>query len=400
MGNTMKWIIAVLFLSASITVSSAAVLSINTPSYGTKGETLTVTVLWDVAPAPGADVYFVLDGGTPSHGQTDASGQVKYKPLLTGNLNITAIYEGITTGKEISVYEPTPTYIPPAPAGLASTQGNFWINYTWQEGIGNVTDSYNVSVNGTWTNGTVNNYSNDTVGPHGWSNITVFSFNSSGTGRLNETPETENTQVANNAPVLAPISDKIITAGNWLNFTVSATDPDSDPITNATNATKGDFDNATGEFSWLPTPSDVGTYVWEFNSTDSYGSVANQTIRLEVFWRPNITAFSIDSSGKLGHTLNASVTIKNDCSVALNNVTIVVSGLHNSTGYPIYGTGAVNLEPNLDPGNSTTLRVLVYVPASADTGNYTVFADAWLYEDYPDVTKTVHRGPEVTSVTS
>jgi PGF-pre-PGF domain-containing protein len=118
MRNTTKWIIAVLlFLSAAIIVSSAAVLSINTPSYGTKGETLTVTVLWDVAPAPGADVYFVLDGGTSSHGQTDASGQVRYKPLLTGNLNITAIYEGITTGKEISVYEPTPTPTPQPPSG-------------------------------------------------------------------------------------------------------------------------------------------------------------------------------------------------------------------------------------------------------------------------------------------
>jgi PGF-pre-PGF domain-containing protein len=124
MRNTTKWIIAVLlFLSAAITVSSAAVLSINTPSYGTKGETLTVTVLWDVAPAPGADVYFVLDGGTPSHGQTDASGQVKYKPLLTGNLNITAIYEGITTGKEISVYEPTPTPQPPSGGGGAGGGG-------------------------------------------------------------------------------------------------------------------------------------------------------------------------------------------------------------------------------------------------------------------------------------
>jgi hypothetical protein len=143
-----------------------------------------------------------------------------------------------------------------------------------------------------------------------------------------------------------------------------------------------------------------GTHSVNVSARDEAGYTVYNETQSYTATRPNITAFSIDSSGKLGHTLNASVTIKNDCSVALNNVTIVVSGLHNTTGYPIYGTGAVNLEPNLDPGNSTTLRVLVYVPASADTGNYTVFADAWLYEDYPDVTKTVHRGPEVTSVTS
>jgi hypothetical protein len=121
---------------------------------------------------------------------------------------------------------------------------------------------------------------------------------------------------------------------------------------------------------------------------------------MEVFRRPNITAFSIDSSGKLGHTLNASVTIKNDYSVALNNVTIVVSGLHNTKGYPIYGTGAVNLDPAGDPGDTTTLKVLVHVDARADTGNYTMFADAWLDENYPDVTKAEDSGPEVTSVTS
>jgi PGF-pre-PGF domain-containing protein len=121
----MKWIIAVLFLSASITVSSAAVLSISTPGYGTQGATLTVTVLWDAAPppAPGADVYFVLDGGTPSHGQTDASGQVRYKPLLTGNLNITAIYQGISKSTEILVYEPTPTPIPPSGGGPSGGGG-------------------------------------------------------------------------------------------------------------------------------------------------------------------------------------------------------------------------------------------------------------------------------------
>jgi serine protease AprX len=147
----------------------------------------------------------------------------------------------------------------------------------------------------------------------------------------------------------------------------------------------------------VPATVSEGIYNLPVNATDNYNnSNTSVNISLEVFWRPNITAFSIDSSGKLGHTINASVTIKNDYSVALNNVTIVLSGLHNTKGYPIYGTGAVNL----DAGNSTTLRVLVYVPASADTGNYAVFADAWLDENYPDVTKAEDSGPEVTSVTS
>jgi len=110
----------------------------------------------------------------------------------------------------------------------------------------------------------------------------------------------------------------------------------------------------------------------------------------------NITAFAVDSTVKRGHTLNASITIRNEGSSAIN-VTVVVSGLQNETGYPVVGTGVL---ANIGAGQEMTLPVLVYVPATADTGNYTLFADIWLYEDYPDVTKAIKSGPEVTSVTS
>ena len=89
-------------------------------------------------------------------------------------------------------------YTPPSPVNLISTQGNFWINHTWEPGAGNDTDSYNVSVNGIWTNGTTNTYNNTTVAAHGWSNISVYSYNSSGTGTLNTTPVSQNSQLTNN----------------------------------------------------------------------------------------------------------------------------------------------------------------------------------------------------------
>jgi hypothetical protein len=96
------------------------------------------------------------------------------------------------------------TYIPPDPTNLTNTTGRYWVNYTWQAGsegvgdlpdaggnstpavfdMGNVTDSYNVSVNGTWHNGTTNTSINETVGPGEWVNITVWAWNASGTGTL------------------------------------------------------------------------------------------------------------------------------------------------------------------------------------------------------------------------
>ncbi|RJS73719.1 MAG: hypothetical protein CW694_00010 [Candidatus Syntrophoarchaeum sp. WYZ-LMO15] len=95
-----------LFPALAMFTVSAATPSISTPDCGMRGMTLPVTILSDGRPVQGADVYFVLNSGTPVHGQTDTDGRVNYKPLLTGRLNITAIYGGISTSKEIPIYEP------------------------------------------------------------------------------------------------------------------------------------------------------------------------------------------------------------------------------------------------------------------------------------------------------
>jgi hypothetical protein len=173
-------------------------------------------------------------------------------------------------------------YIPPIPVNLTSTQGNFWINYTWQPGTGNVTDSYNVSQNGIWINGTTSTSNNSTIVPHGWSNITVYAYYNSGTGQLNLTPATMNTQLANNVPVLSPIGNKTVLAGNWLNFTISATDPDNDTITFGTNAANGTLNATTGNYSWQTNSIDIGTYFWYFNSSDNYGGIAIENVTVSV----------------------------------------------------------------------------------------------------------------------
>ena len=79
--------------------------------------------------------------------------------------------------------------IPPAPTNLQNTTGEglntYWINYTWSPGTGdNETDSYNVSFNGEWFNGTTNTYLNKTVEKGLWANITVYAYNNSGAGNL------------------------------------------------------------------------------------------------------------------------------------------------------------------------------------------------------------------------
>lgn len=179
------------------------------------------------------------------------------------------------------------SYIPPTPVSLVSTQGNFWINHTWQAGTGNITDSYNVSVNGLWTNGTILNYSNNSVGAHGWSNISVWAFNSSGNGSLSLAAASNNTQVANNEPVLAPIGAKSIEEDTLLSFTVSATDADNDAIFYAQNGS-GSINSSSGAYSW--TPPTPGTYYVNFTANDSYGGLDYEvvTITVTAYTPPNL----------------------------------------------------------------------------------------------------------------
>ena len=101
-------LLTVMFLSAAVVPAFAQpALSIAiSPDLPIQGQTLTVTVLDGTTPVPGADVFFVLNGGTSAYGQTDANGEVNYKALLTGTLDITAIYKGISTSEERPIYEP------------------------------------------------------------------------------------------------------------------------------------------------------------------------------------------------------------------------------------------------------------------------------------------------------
>lgn len=89
-------------------------------------------------------------------------------------------------------------FIPPTPIINTVTQGNFWINDAYTAGAGNITDSYNVSINGTWNNGTTALFTNTTLPAHGWKNVTIYAYNNSGTGTLGAAALTNNTQLLNN----------------------------------------------------------------------------------------------------------------------------------------------------------------------------------------------------------
>ena len=175
-----------------------------------------------------------------------------------------------------------PLYIPPNPITLANTTGNHWVNHTFVNGSGNVTDSFNVSINDVWDNGTTNLSFNDTYSPHGWQNITVYAYNVSGTGSLSAGSVSQNTQVPNNPITITNTSDWSGIKGQTVYVDYDFTDLDSDSPTFSCNRTDlfTDFNTSTGEGSFLTTTAT--TYYVEFGVDDGYGSTDNYTMTITV----------------------------------------------------------------------------------------------------------------------
>jgi hypothetical protein len=97
----------------------------------------------------------------------------------------------------------------------------------------------------------------------------------------------------NQPPVLDAIGSQSTNEGQSLEFTISATDPDSDPLTfSASNLPEGaSFDTATATFSWTPRYDQAGVYVVRFEVSDGvlsdFEDVTITVIQLYEDWDVN-----------------------------------------------------------------------------------------------------------------
>ena len=120
------------------------------------------------------------------------------------------------------------------------------------------------------------------------------------------------TRIPNEPPVLEPIGNKQVLAGQTLTFTINATDPDDSPeellyfvFDLPDGAT---FDYTIHTFSWTPQEKDIGTYTVTFEVQDGNGGGDSEVVTITVESGenrpPDISAIPSSITKNEGQTLS------------------------------------------------------------------------------------------------
>jgi PGF-pre-PGF domain-containing protein len=190
---------------------------------------------------------------------------------------------GSSDSQIITITVDNKVFTPATPINLNHDSGNFYVNWSWDAGTGNKTNSYNVNLNGVWTNGTTDSISDSSMNPHETSTIEVYAFNSS-TNSLSVSSISDEFTLANNPVTITGLSNINIFEDETANVNANANDADNDEITFACNRTDlfTNFNTATGVGSWTPDNNDAGTYDILFTASDAYSSSDSEVITITV----------------------------------------------------------------------------------------------------------------------
>ena len=185
--------------------------------------------------------------------------------------------------------EEASTYIPPNPITLQNTTGDYYVNYTWSPGSGNVTNNYRVNWNETWYNTTTDEFMQKSVGANGWANITVYAWNSSGSGTLSSGSISDQVQAPEEKPCTTPtISSLTNTTPGMYNVTITWTANQSadnrvkySKNSDLSNEGWSSWDNDTTSVSIGLSGLDAETpyyyQAWSYNGTNSTCYVTEPT---------------------------------------------------------------------------------------------------------------------------
>ncbi|MCA9405666.1 MAG: VCBS repeat-containing protein [Candidatus Omnitrophica bacterium] len=157
---------------------------------------------------------------------------------------------------------------PSVPQNLSATVvSSSQINLDWDDSTDNVgVTGYRIFRDGSeLTTTTQSDYSDTGLSASTTYSYQVEAYDAASNTSAKSTSAQATTQSSggpNQAPVLASIGNKNVNENQLLQFTISATDPDNDPLTySASNLPSGaSFNPSTRTFSWTPDYDDAGSY--------------------------------------------------------------------------------------------------------------------------------------------
>ena len=181
-------------------------------------------------------------------------------------------------------------------------------------------------------------------------------------GRANSTASVNVTVTPrpNQPPVFDPIGDKIVSVGQTLGFTVTASDPDGDPLTYSANGVPANatFDPATRVFAFTPAASQAGSHAATFTVADDFGGQASETITITVTAGLQVTITDpVDGATVPAGQLLVRGTIDAagaDAGVTVNGIPAAVQGTSFAAVIPLLASTEVTAVATTTTGATAT----------------------------------------------
>ena len=298
---------------------------------------------------------------------TNGNGRLndEVRSLIEANCDNIGV-SGIGHGR-INAYKAVSAAVPPVTTGTIS---------------GNITDAAMASpVTGASVSDGTRTATSDTTGSYTISNVPAGNYTvtatASGYSSASKTvtvtagaAATANFSLStipvNHPPVINPIGNQTVNEGALLQFTVTASDPDGDPLTySASNLPSGaTFDTGTHIFSWTPAVGQAGIYSGVTFSVSDGKSTTSQSITITV----NKVVIYGQVSGTVTNAANGTAIAGATVSDGTRSATTSSSGVYTLANVPA-GNYTVTVNAT---GYVSASKAVTVISGATSTLNFTL----------------------------
>jgi hypothetical protein len=200
--------------------------------------------------------------GLCGEGLLDAAGALTKVNDLAPALTLSDSYQVVAPGSNVAL------------SGTGTLAAGRSASYSWTQVGGASAGLSGTSVNG---NTALATFSAPATG--------VYTFRLTAQDNSNKVGTVTATVRVNSAPVLAAVPAQTVITGAALSFSVTATDPDGDPVAITAGALPAGATFSGGTFTWA-SATPVGTYAVTFSASDPDGATATGSVTVNVVAPP------------------------------------------------------------------------------------------------------------------